>query len=89
MRYDIPGGKRFGFTILDDTDVATVANVGPVYDLLHHLGMRTTKTVWPVGAPEGSPNFSSSETLEDEDYRDFVLELERRGFEVTWHGPTS
>ncbi|HEX9608049.1 MAG TPA: hypothetical protein VF962_12530 [Gemmatimonadaceae bacterium] len=87
-RFEFPQGKRFAFTIVDDTDVATVANVKPVYDLLHELGLRTTKTVWPVGCPEGSPNFSTSQTLEDADYRDFAVDLQRRGFEVTWHGAT-
>lgn len=83
-----PGGKRFAFTIVDDTDVATVANVKPFYDLLHQLGMRTTKTVWPVGCPEGSKNYHSSQTLEDADYCEFVLDLQRKGFEITWHGAT-
>ncbi len=87
-RFDFPNGKKFAFTILDDTDVATVANVKPVYDLLHTLGLRTTKTVWPVACPEGSPNFSSSQTLEDTDYRAFAVDLQRRGFELTWHGAT-
>lgn len=86
--FTFPHGKRFAFTILDDTDVATVDNVRPIYDLFYNLNMRTTKTVWPVACPEGSPNFSASETLEDEGYRDFVLDLHARGFEITWHGPT-
>ena len=88
MPLAFPGGKRFAFTIIDDTDVATVANVKPFYDLLHQLGMRATKTVWPVGCPEGSRNFHSSQTLEDEDYCAFVLDLQRKGFEITWHGAT-
>lgn len=83
-----PGGARFAFTILDDTDVATLANVRPMYELLHSLRFRTTKTVWPEGCPEGSPNFCGSETLEDDDYREFVMSLQRRGFEITWHGAT-
>jgi hypothetical protein len=87
-RIRLPDGKRFAFTIIDDTDVATVANVRPMYELLHQLGMRTTKTVWPVRCPEGSRNFGSSETLEDDEYREFCLELQRRGFEITWHGAT-
>lgn len=87
-RFAFPDGKRFAFTIIDDTDVATVENVKPVYDLLHSLGLRTTKTVWPLRCPEGSKNFSASETLEDDAYREFVLDLQRRGFEVTWHGAT-
>lgn len=83
-----PGGKRFAFTILDDTDVATVENVEPVYRLLERLGMRTTKTVWPLACPEGSVNFGSSQTLEDPSYLTFVRDLHSRGFEVTWHGAT-
>lgn len=74
--------------MVDDTDVATLQNVKPVYDLLYELGMRITKTVWPVGCPEGSGNFSSSQTMEDDDYRAFIVELRQRGFEVTWHGAT-
>jgi hypothetical protein len=83
-----PGGKRFAFSILDDTDVATVENVGPLYRLLDELGMRTTKTVWPLACPEGSRDFASSQTLEDPEYLDFVRWLRGRGFEITWHGAT-
>ena len=83
-----PGGKRFAFSILDDTDVATMENVGPVYRLLDELKMRTTKTVWPLACPEGSRDFASSQTLEDPEYLDFVRGLRGRGFEITWHGAT-
>lgn len=83
-----PGGKRFAFSILDDTDVATVQNVAPVYRLLDALGMRTTKTVWPLACPEGSRDFAASQTLEDPEYLEFVRWLLDRGFEVTWHGAT-
>lgn len=87
-KFEFPGGKRFAFTIIDDTDVATVENVEPVYRLLERLGMRTTKTVWPLACPEGSRAFSSSQTLEDPPYLDFIRDLQRRGFEATWHGAT-
>jgi hypothetical protein len=83
-----PGGARFAFTIIDDTDVATVDNVRPVYRLLESLGIRTTKTVWPVRCEEGSRTFGLSETLDDPDYRDFVVDLQRRGFEIAFHGAT-
>lgn len=86
--FEFPEGKRFAFTILDDTDVATVDNVKPIYRLLERLGMRSTKTVWPLACPEGSPNFSTSQTLEDPEYLAFVRDLELRGFEITWHGAT-
>lgn len=82
-----PGGKRFAFTIFDDTDVATVENVKPVYDLLASLGMRTTKTVWPF-AWHGPSNFSSSETLEDAHYVEWVRTLPAEGFEIASHGAT-
>lgn len=86
--FQFPDHKRFAFTIIDDTDVATVDNVEPTYALLQALGMRATKTVWPVRCPEGSQDFSISQTLEDRAYRAFVIDLQRRGFEITWHGAT-
>lgn len=88
MGLNFPGGRKFAFTIMDDTDVATLANVRPVYDLLGEMGFRTTKTVWPVGCPEGSPNFRDSDTLDDPAYLRFVLELQSRGFEIAYHGAT-
>jgi hypothetical protein len=81
-----PNGKRFAFSVLDDTDVATVQNVAQVYALLESLGMRATKTVWPMPCPEGSKNYSGSQTLHDSEYRDFILDLQRRGFEIASHG---
>lgn len=74
--------------MFDDTDVATVANVAPVYHLLEQLGMRTTKTVWPLPCPDARSDFSSSETLADAPYRAFALDLQRRGFEIASHGAT-
>src|SRR5262249_18119959 len=79
-----PGGKRFAFTIVDDTDRSTVANVGPVYDFLHEQGLATTKTVWPI-EPLTAPR-TGGQSLEDADYRSWVLELQRRGFEIALHG---
>ncbi|HEV8196341.1 MAG TPA: hypothetical protein VGP87_06850, partial [Gemmatimonadales bacterium] len=68
--------------------MATVENLRPVYRLLEDLGMRITKTAWPFRCPEGSRNFSSSETLEDDAYREFILDLSRHGFEIASHGAT-
>lgn len=83
--WTFPGGARFAFTVLDDTDDSTLANVKPLYDYLTELGMRTTKTVWPF-RHEGPSHFWACETLEDPEYLDFVFELRDRGFEITWHG---
>src|SRR3989441_23481 len=83
-----PGNARFAFSVIDDTDVATVDNVLPIYRLLESLGMRTTKTVWPLRCEEGSHNFSLSETMDAPHYSAFVVDLQRRGFEIAFHGAT-
>jgi hypothetical protein len=83
-----PGGARFAFTIMDDTDNATVANVRPIYRLLESLGMLVTKTVWTVQCEEGSEVFGAAQTLDDPAYLDFVVDLSRRGFEIAFHGAT-
>lgn len=83
-----PEGKAFAFSILDDTDDGTVENTKPLYDLLDRLGMRTTKTVWPVACPEGSRLFFAGKTMADPGYRKFILDLEDRGFEIAFHCAT-
>lgn len=87
-RLEFPGSKSFAFTILDDTDDSTLANVQPVYDLLSDLGLRSTKTVWPVPCPEGNKLFFAGATMADGPYRAYVTELAARGFEITWHCAT-
>jgi hypothetical protein len=79
-----PDGKAFAFTVFDDTDLATVENVKPVYDLLRDLGIFTTKSVWAVNAP-GTPRIGGA-TCEDPAYRDWVLSLQAAGFEIGSHG---
>ena len=83
-----PDNKRFAFSILDDTDDATLRNVKPVYDALREHGLRTTKTVWPLDCPEGSRIFFAAETLQNKPYLDYVHELADDGFEVAFHGAT-
>lgn len=85
---DFPTGKRFAFSILDDTDDSTVSNVAPFYELLRDLRMRTTKTVWPMGCPEGSRLFFAGETLQDSGHLRFAHELAGFGFEIASHGAT-
>jgi hypothetical protein len=85
-RLEWPEGKRFAFTIVDDTDASTVENTKPVYDLLESCGIRTTKTVWPLGFTQ-KPHFGGG-TLEDPDYRAWVLDLQGAGFEIALHGAT-
>jgi hypothetical protein len=85
---EFPQGKRFAFTILDDTDDSTLENVKPVYDALKANGLRTTKTVWPVDCPEGSRIYFAADTLAREPYLRFVRELQADGVEIAFHGAT-
>ena len=76
-----PNGKQFAFTIFDDTDNSTVANVKPVYDLLHELNFRTTKSVW-VYQPRGH---YKGQALVDPPYLEWVRQLQAQGFEIGFH----
>lgn len=79
-----PEGKKFAFTIFDDTDRATVANVQPVYSLLKELQILTTKSVWVF--PSRVNSLNDGETLEDKDYLNFIKDLDKNGFEIALHG---
>lgn len=86
-RLEFPEGKSFAFTIFDDTDNSSVANVSPVYNLLHQLGFRTTKSVWPLAPTQRS--YIGGSTLVEPDYLQFVLSLRDKGFEIGFHNATS
>lgn len=76
----------FAFTIVDDTDGATVKNVKPVYDYLYEKGLLTTKTCWVYPSRD---DVYTGESLEDENYRDFLLDLSEKGFEIGFHNAGS
>lgn len=86
-----PYGKNFAFTITDDADNHRLEKIRPVYELLSELGMRTTIAVWPReatrsnGMPDVEGVFDYGDTLERGVYRDYILELKRRGFEIAMH----
>jgi hypothetical protein len=80
-----PGGKRFAFSIVDDTDCGTVATLTPVYALFRELGLRTTKTVWVRRSSEPDQFDTNSETLEVPGYLDFIRALRDDGFEIAMH----
>lgn len=83
-RIEWPDGKRFAFTVFDDTDNATVERVGPVYDFLESLGLCATKSVWPLKG-EGTPTVGGT-TCEEPDYLAWTQGLQARGFEIGYHG---
>jgi hypothetical protein len=82
-----PEGKRFAFTVMDDTDSARLENVSELYAFLADVGLRTTKTAWPFEAEIRST--LEGDSLARPDYRDWLLDLRDRGFEIGWHGATS
>ena len=81
-----PDGKRFAFSIVDDTDLASLERVRPLYDILYRHGLRTTKTVWVLESRELSNPTNQGDSLQDADYRAFILGLQDRGFEIALHG---
>jgi hypothetical protein len=78
-----PQGKAFAFTIFDDTDGGTVANTAPIYDMFNELGMRITKSVWPLASP-GAP-LGRGDTCESPDYLAWVKKLQSQGHEIGYH----
>lgn len=82
-----PDGKLFAWTVFDDTDLATLDNVRDVYAFLADCGLRTTKSVWIV---DGDParGADPGQTCADPRYVDWLLKLQRQGFEIGWHGAT-
>ena len=78
-----PDGKRFAFTVFDDTDTTTMVTGPPVYDLLTDLGFRITKSVWPV-KPAGPPRTGGT-TCDDPEYLAWVQRLQAAGHEIGFH----
>lgn len=81
-----PDGKRFAFTIVDDTDMATLERLRPVYATLERYGLRTTKTVWVLPPSDVANSTNTGDSLSDPAYRDFIVDLQRKGFEIALHG---
>ena len=81
-----PDGKRFAFTIFDDTDECTIENVSKMYSLLQDLGMRTTKSVWPLRGDEAPCHGGA--TCQDSEYLNWIFSLRAAGFEIGYHHAT-
>lgn len=78
-----PDGKRFAFTVFDDTDSQTLEKCRAVYSFLTDLGMRTTKSVWVLRPT--SPSNDRGANCEDPAYLRLVKDLQSRGFEIGYH----
>lgn len=81
-----PDGHDFAFTIVDDTDGATVDNIKPVYDYLISHGILTTKTCWVYPSKD---NIYTGQSLQDKEYLDFILDLKEHGVELAFHNAGS
>jgi hypothetical protein len=81
-----PNGKAFAFTIFDDPDYDTAENVAAIYSFLCDIGLLTTKAVWPVRGP-GIPKIGGA-TCEDQRYLEWILKLQKQGFEIAFHNVT-
>jgi hypothetical protein len=81
-----PEGRRFAFTVFDDSDWTTLENGPPVYDFLRDQGFLTTKSVWPI-AGDSIPSIGGS-TCDDPAYLAWVQRLQREGFEIGLHNVT-
>lgn len=85
-RISWPDGNRAAFAVFDDTDNTTLENGPPVYEFLGSLGLRVTKSVWPL-APTEQQRVGGS-TLGDPDYLEWVLSLQQLGHEIGFHNAT-
>ena len=82
-----PDGRHFAWTVFDDTDRATLDNVRDVYAFLADCGLRTTKSVWIVDGDPARGTYPG-QTCADPRYLEWLLDLQRQGFEIGWHGAT-
>jgi hypothetical protein len=78
-----PEGRRFAFTVFDDPDGQSLETTRLVYSFLADLGFRTTIGVWPLDIRRETN--SGGETCANADYRDFLQQLQSKGFEIGFH----
>jgi hypothetical protein len=81
---DWPEGKSFAFSIVDDTDGATLKDVPAVYALLADLGVRTTKSVWTLHGED-----RDGLACDSAPYRAWLGRLQDQGFEIALHNVAS
>ncbi|MGH7467507.1 MAG: hypothetical protein ACRENP_05920 [Longimicrobiales bacterium] len=81
-----PQDRKFALAILDDAALHTIEEARLIYRLLIELGLTATKTVWASACKNGGGLPDTRCTLEDPEYRDFILELRDQGIEIGWAG---
>jgi len=76
-----PEGKKFAFTIFDDTDNSFIHNIKPVYNLLKECRIFTTKSVWVNPVRDRFRGLC----LQDKNYLNYIKKLDKEGFEIALH----
>lgn len=79
-----PDGKRFAFTIFDDPDAQTLQQSREAYSFLSDQDFRTTVGVWTMEPGKPRRN-SGGDTCQNPEYRAWMQELQRRGYEIGLH----
>jgi hypothetical protein len=87
-----PGGKNFTFTFTDDPDKNNINDKKIVYDFLIEQGIRSTVLVYVKKATKTNmmpivpiKNYRYGDTLEKEEYREYIKYLQSIGFEIGTH----
>lgn len=75
-----PEGKRFAFTIFDDTDLSSFDDAREIYAFLLDQGLTTTKSVWVFDGER-----YDGATCEDVEYVSWLLRVRERGVEIAYH----
>jgi hypothetical protein len=85
-----PLQKRFAFSLVDDTDDATLEKVKRSYTFLDELGFKITKTVWAFPSKRKSGDATTGRwceavTLADPNYLSLIKDIKARGHEIALH----
>ncbi len=78
-----PEGKKFAFTVFDDSDLTSLQNGPLVYDFLYDVGIITTKSVWIL--QEFEIPIVGGSNCQDRDYLKWVQNIQAKGFEIALH----
>ncbi len=82
LRGKFPGGASAALTILDDADEGNTRNLEPLYDELHSLGFRITRSTWVLPPRRGRRDTGN---LLDGAYVEWLKKIKGRGFEIALH----
>lgn len=85
-RIEWPEGKKFAFTIVDDTDCTNLENGPLVYRFLNELGIKITKTVWIYDGEVRHDNIDIiGDTCQNPKYLAWVQSIQKHGVEIALH----